>query len=293
MVTLESLAALDHLLWLRTGSRAAAVLSCNQSTVSRHAKSCEAIFGIALHKRRAEWRVMGDQGLLLAERRVHQLYRWQRGLPLRLEAQHWLSDHVEALDPRGWVQGNLNYLEYEQPLYLLKQRIIDAWLCSSPDQPRDPELRGLQLCSMPPYLVVKRSHPLLRLPALSIGDVRAYPLLPLPRNAFPVFQGMLDSLGLGAAVPAEGGLDQAGDQPVEDLMVGIASPLTLGLYGPDWVVLPLQLPLRVGEVLMVRSEFADHPRTRQLVAMLLQRLAVLSRGCADVELLQPRMACSV
>lgn len=291
MVTLETLAAFDHLLWLRTGSRAADVLNCNQSTISRHAKICEALFGVSLHKRHAEWCITGDQSLLLAERRVHQLCRWERNLPLRLDAQHWLSDHCEALGLQDWIRGNLNYLEYKQPSHLLRSRIIDAWLCSAPDHPRDPALASLQLCSMPSYLVVKRTHPLLRRSALRISDVSAYPLLPLPLDAFPVFQGMLASLGLAGAVTAGAGAVAASDPteaaPVEDLMVGIASPMTLGLYGPDWVVLPLTLPVRVGAVLMVRAEFADHPRTRQLVAALLQRLTELACGCEDVELLQP------
>ena len=102
---------------------------------------------------------------------------------------------------------------------------------------------------------------------------------------------MLASLGLGGLAPAatEAALAAgvAEDMPIEDLVVGIASPMTLKLYGPDWVVLPLQLPLPVGTVLMVRAEFAEHSRTQALVSALLRRLSDLARDCPDVKVLRP------
>ena len=282
MVTVECLAALDHLFWLRTGARAAEVLRCNQSTISRHARACQDLFGLTFVKQSAEWHVKGDDSLLNAERRVHQAYRWSRQLPLRLDAQHWLADRCVDLPLPLWCRGNLNYLGYEQPLALIKSRILDAWLCSSPDHPSDPELCALPLCTMPPYLVVKRGHPLLGRSALRFRDVSAYPLLPLPDNAFPVFASMLTSLGLGGAAPLP---PSAG--AVEDLLVGIATPLSLHLYGPDWVPLPLKLPLAVGDVLVVRRDYASHPRLRELVGALQNRLQVLARGCQDVQMLDP------
>lgn len=220
VVTVECLAALDHLFWLRTGARAADVLGCNQSTISRHARVCQDLFGVTSIKHAAEWCVQGDDALLNAERRVHQAYRWSRNLPLRLDAQHWLAVHCEDLDLPRWSQGNLNYLGYEQPLALIKNCILDAWLCSSPDHPRDPELCALPLCTMPAYLVVKQGHP----------------LLPLPAHAFPTFEAMLSSRGLGGAhvhSSDDAGVGQSAPAAVEDLLVGIASPLTLHLSTAD------------------------------------------------------------
>ena len=282
MVSLECLSALDHLFWLRTGARAAEVLRCNQSTISRHARACQDLFAVTFFKQSAEWHVSGDDTLLNAERRVHQAYRWSCQRTLRLDAQHWLADRCADLALPLWGVGNLNYLDYEQPLALLKNRILDAWLCSSPDQPIDPELCALPLCTMPSHLVVKVGHPLLSVSALRYSDVSAYPLLPLPAHAFPMFQAMLTTLGLGGAAT-----QRRPDPAIEDLLVGIATPLSLGLYGPDWVVLPLELPLQVGDVLMVRRDYADHVRTRELVVALQQRLAVLARGRQDVQLLNP------
>lgn len=278
MVTPDCLAAVDYLFWLRTGARAAEALHCNQSTISRHSQQLQDLFQVSFRKQAAEWRAEGDDALLTAERAVHQAFRWQRGLPLRLDAQHWMRERLQSLPLEGWVKGNLNYLEYGQPLYLLKARILDAWLCSAPDHPSDdPQLCTFQLCSMPALFVVKQDHPLLQVSDLSLEAVRRYPLLPLPRGAFPVFEAMLAAMGIGAASSCEVTPHHPG-MTLEDLLVGITSPLTLHLYGPSWRVLPLKLPLNMGDVLVVPAEFAGHPRTHQLLARVSDQLR---DQCAD------------
>ncbi|MCS5693722.1 hypothetical protein NZK33_17325 [Cyanobium sp. FGCU-6] len=281
MVELGSLTAFDYLQWLRTGARAADLLNCHPSKISRDARKCQSIFGVSLTKQSAEWRITGDVTLLNAERYVHQRYRWNHDLPLRLDGQHWMRDSYADLPLNGWIKGNLNYLEYEQPRSLLKQHVIDGWLCCAPDHPDDdPELTPITLCSMPCQLTVKKGHPLAELgPSLTLDHVRSYPLLPLPDQSFPVFASLLRSLGLGGQGRAE---TQSSSVPVEDLLIGIASPLTLGSYGPDYVVLPIQLPIVFGDVLMVPSEFADHPRTRILVRTLMEHLRAITAGMADV-----------
>jgi hypothetical protein len=76
----------------------------------------------------------------------------------------------------------MNYPEYSQPLYLIEKRIIDAWLCSAPDQPKHLKITARQLCSMPSYLAVKKEHPLVSLGSfISLADLRLKPLLPLHR----------------------------------------------------------------------------------------------------------------
>jgi DNA-binding transcriptional LysR family regulator len=282
LVELGCFAALDHLQWLRTGARAADILNCHQSKISRDAKKCQRIFGVTLTKRACEWRMTGDDTLLSAERRIHQRYRWDNDLPLRLDGQHWMRDDYEPLPLQGWLKGNFNYLEYEQPHFLLKKRIIDTWLCSAPDHPKDPDLTAIELCSMPCQLTVKNNHPLAALgTSVTLDDIRRYPLLPLPDQSFPILASILQSLGLDHhdhAVMANASL------PVEDLVVGIASSLRIGRYGPDHVVLPIELPVSTGDVLMVPAEFADHPRTRTLVRQLLDHLRSVSAGMADLQI---------
>lgn len=280
MVELECLAALDHLQWLRTGARAAEWLGCSPSSISRSTRRCEKVFGISLKKRLAEWRLIGDDTLIQAERHLHQRHRWSGATPLRLEAQHWQRHCYGSLVLEGWTLGNLNYLEYHQPRYLLEKRVIDGWLCTAPDAPDNDTLQAIPLCSMPSLLVVQPSHPLAALgPAVDLKAVRRYPLLPLPHQSFPIVEAVLDSLGLNhqrRLAPSA--------LPIEDLIVGLASPLTLSLYGPATIALPIALPVRFGDVLVVHRDFGDHPRTQALVSSLLRHLRMFTQAMPDVEL---------
>lgn len=291
MVTLECLDAFDHLIWLRTGARAAEAIGCNQSTISRHASKCQQVFNVRLRRLAAEWVVSGDMELLAAERRLHQSYRWELDQPLRFEAQHWMRDLYAEWQLEGWIKGNLNYLEYERPLDLLRNHIIDAWLCGAPDIPEDPELACLPLFEMPMLLAARRDHPLSqRRGPLAIEDAAAYPLLPLPSMAFPVFQAQLAALGLSGAC-GEDCSDPAGRESdglsYDERCLGVASALTLPLYGPDYQALPLEIPIQFGDVLVMRAEFAAHRRAEQLLASLLAHIRAATEDCPAVRVLEP------
>ena len=88
MVDLETLAALDGLLWLRTGEAAADKLALRQPSISRRAKAAQTVFEVSSKKIDGEWDLLSDADLLNAERRVHQLARWNGLAPLRLEASY-------------------------------------------------------------------------------------------------------------------------------------------------------------------------------------------------------------
>ena len=137
---------------------------------------------------------------------------------------------------------------------------------------------------MPCLLTVKNNHPLVALGAsVTLDHVRAYPLFPLPDQSFPIFASALQSLGLDGHDRA---VTQNSALPVEDLLIGIASPLTISRYGPDHVVLPIQLPITIGDVLMVPREFADHPRTQTLVRHLLDHLNSVAAGLVELQIHQ-------
>ena len=89
VVSIDSLACLDYLIWLRSGSAAAGRLGLTQPTVSRNVSRVSEIFGIELVKPNGEWDLVGDTTLLNLERSVHQRYRWFHELPLRIEAQYY------------------------------------------------------------------------------------------------------------------------------------------------------------------------------------------------------------
>ncbi len=287
MVERDCLACLDGLLWLRSGHKVASKFNLHQTTVSRNSRKCAKIFDITLERIAAEWQVVGDQKLLNLERRVHQYVRFQSGEPLRLEAQHWSQPLLSTPSPQGWIPGNLNFLEYQRPLQLLQEGIIDAWITSYPDTPaQDPTLVTIHLSKMPLLLVVEANHPLAQLgDAVTFKEVSRYPLLPLPNQAFPTFEQALGSCGLSldpsqSERPARSA--DAGQDPIEDLMVGFATPLTLSLYGATYQALPLRLPIDVGDALVVRKDFAAYPQIQQLAAHLRSTLRTLALTTADL-----------
>ncbi len=287
---MEVLAALDALLWLRTGERAAAYLECTQSTVSRHSRRCLQVFGLAMQKRAGEWCLQGDQALIDLERAVHQLLRWRQGRCLRLDSQHWCGHLLATQLPDAWTCGNSNYLEYQRPHELLLHGVIDAWLCSAPDLPDHPDLHAIQLTAMPLHMMVRPGHPLLqRGDRLSFADLADYPVLPLPDGAFPKAQRILEDHNLWSCPERDRRVQQAcwfDTVPVEDLMIGFGTPLQRVTGFLDGCVpLPLTLPITVGEALVVKREFVARSHLRSLLAALVGRATQLAAGLEVVEVL--------
>jgi hypothetical protein len=286
VISLDCLAALDHLIWLRTGQRAAEALACAQPTVSRNSRRCLEVFGLELARSRGEWRLVGDTELLNLERSVHQQWRWSRRCTLRLEAQHWSAPGLDGLDLTNWQRGNFNQLEYEQPLALLEDGVIDAWICSAPDAPVRDGLTALRLTTMPMHLMVPVGHPLVdQRDPIAWDDLLPYPVLPLPNGSFPVFESVLRQCGLLPSAERKQAMKQApwfGKVPVESMLIGYSSPLTLHLFGDEWVRLPQRLPVDVGDVLMVRDAYRDHPRTEDLFNLLIDHLSRLAAPHPEV-----------
>ena len=289
MVGIDSLAALDCLIWLRTGSRVAAKINLDQSNVSRSSRRCADIFRVSLVRRDSEWHLKGDLALLNLQRHVHQLVRWRDYKPLRLEAQHWSGPLLCPVPPGVWVAGNFDYMECHRPLQLLRDRVIDAWIASYPDVPgpEDPDLFSIPLSRMPSFLVVKEGHPLLALgDRIGFDDIACYPFLPLPEGAFPAFQS--EECGLWAT-SAQKGVESPpfwlGSRDIDELMVGVATPLTLPLYGDSYRELPLRLPVHVGDALVVSREFVHTPQVSLLASFLRRRIAALATDRDDVVIL--------
>lgn len=290
MVELDWLAALDGLIWLRTGLQVEARFGIGQSSVSRLSRKCAEVFGLSLSRCGAEWHLKGDLTLLNLERRVHQAVRWSRGRPLRLEAQHWSGPLLCAPAPAGWIAGCFHFQEYERPLQLLREGVIDAWVASYPDVPpaTDPTIACIGLSRMPIWLVVDQAHPLLALgDQVTLADVAGYPCMPLLAGAFPKFQAALEACGLWHGGSPERPLNPLRVWQVnrENLLVGFATPLSLLLNGDCRRVLPLQLPLEVGDVLLVPRHYERAPQTLQLLADLRLRLESLASSATGMVVL--------
>ncbi len=291
VVELDWLAALDGLIWLRTGHQVEAKLRIGQPSVSRLSRKCADVFEISLVRRGSEWHLNGDTTLLNLERRVHQAVRWTLGGPLRLEAQHWSGPLLCEPAPAGWIAGCFHFNEYERPLQLLREGVIDAWVASYPDVPAatDPAIACIGLSRMPIWLVVDQSHPLLELgEQVTFADVAGYPCIPLPDGAFPKFQAVLEACGLwnGGTTPKRmRNSSQVGQVDREDLIVSFATPLSLLLSDDCCRVLPLELPLEVGDALLVPRQYERAPQTLQLLAELRQRLESLAAAAPGMVVL--------
>ncbi|MFY7694859.1 MAG: LysR substrate-binding domain-containing protein, partial [Cyanobium sp.] len=286
VVSIDLLNSLDYLIWLRSGAAAAERLCVTQSTVSRNVTSVSKLFFISARKAGGEWTVLGETSLLNAERLVHQRYRWMHDLPLRIEAQYYSGPLFCDTLPKGWHRGNFDFLEVHTPLRHLRQGVIDAWIGCHPDVPDDDDkdLICFPLTRLPTRLVVAQDHPLLELgDAVDLDHVRQYPSLALPDNAFPRVQRVLEDLGLWN-LPLN--VNRYGDnwqqRSRDELAVGYATSFTLHLFQTPQIVLPIQIPLEVGDTLIVRRDFAQHPRLVELLSYLNGRALQLSAQFADV-----------
>ncbi len=297
MLSLDRLAALDLSLWLRSGQEAGERLALNQSNVSRRVNQALGLFELKLLKREQEWEVEGPEPnltLLALERHVHQTARWLGQGPLRIEGTYWSGPLLLTPEPEGWLGGRHDTVGVQRPLQWLNDRVIDAWLTAGPDwpEPDDPTFRTLQLCTMPVHLVVAPGHPLLqrleRGGALDWDDVAAFPSLALPPGTYPKVEASLRALGLWSSPirMARYRRERWEGKSEQELQVGYATVLSEQVAG-QLVRLPLQLPIRSGEALVVRREWAEHPRTLALAELLRQRLEPWAAAHGELVITSP------
>jgi len=67
-------------------------------------------------------------------------------------------------------------------------------------------------------------------------------------------------------------------------VIGYASAFTMGLFQSRQVILPVSIPMQVGDSLVVRREFAEHPRLVALLAQLQQKSLELQKTFPEVEI---------
>jgi hypothetical protein len=200
MVTLDELAALDLLIWKRTGLQASLSLCCSQSTVSRWIARAVDAFRLELQRRRGEWQVRGCLRLLAMERQLHQLCRLEGRGALRLEMTPLLAPLVASPPPPGWLLGTLDHIGVGRPLQLLRERVVDAWLIdNSLDMPAvdDFEITRFDLFRYPLLMAADLRHPLAAVRGLCIHDLLRFPVPQLSPEGFPRTSRHFQRLGLG------------------------------------------------------------------------------------------------
>lgn len=289
MVSLDELACFDLLIWLRTGRDARSRANLSQPMISRNAKKVAQLFNISLLKEDGEWDIVGDQTLLNLERQVHQEYRWKMGHSLRIEAQYYSGSLYCDPCPDGWMPGNFDYLEIHTPLRHLRDGVIDAWIACYPDVPEgdDPDLICFHLTRLPTHLVVSENHPLLDMgDQITLDDVKQYPSLALSDGAHPKVQQVLQELGLWNLTQniQRSSQWQSKARYPSALVVSPASAFTLSFFPNPQVVLPISIPLVVGDTLVVRRDYENHPRLRNLLEHLRFRAKQLAKQYPEVSI---------
>ena len=289
MIDLDTLAAFDGLQWLRTGEEVEKRFGVSGSTISRQSQRCLRRFGLRLERREGEWHVVGDTTLLQMERRVHQTARWVGHRPLRLEATYWSGPLLATPTPPGWILGLSSIVGIPRNFQLVRDRIVDAFLTGLPDlpEPDDPDLTALVLSSMPVFFVAAPDHPLRGQSRLSLAEIARFPSLALPPNSYPRVEAGLRRIGLWNDPVRMNRYrrDLWEGRAEADLTIGYGTPLSLEVSGGSLVRLPLELPFRSGEALVVRRESLDHPKLLALHQLLLGRLRELAQRHPEIEVL--------
>ena len=290
MVDLDALTALDALQWLRTGEEVCRRFAISPPTVSRQSRKCLDLFGLDLQRINGEWHTVGDDSILVLERRLHQTARWMGYRPLRLEATYWSGPLLCTPTPERWILGLSNIVGMPRNLQLVRDRIVDVCISGLPDVPADDdlELTSIALSSMPVFFVVQPNHPLIGKSGLSWLDIAQFPTLALPANSYPKVEESLKAIGLwNDCVRMSRYRREAWEGKSEaELTIGYGTHLSMEVSGGNLVRLPLNLPFASGEVMIVRREFSAHLELLSLRDLILSRLKNFAELFPDIVLLQ-------
>lgn len=274
MITVEDLNFLDTQIWVRSGEECAQRYFTTQSNISRRNSATLEFLKIRMERNAlGEWEMLEEQPLLEMERRVHQLYRFDNdNKNLRLEATAWAGPTLATAAPEDWIHGTWDHAGIERPLYLLKKRIIDAWIGSyHPDMPdkHDPDFLVINLCKTPLYLVASKGHPLIGKESVAREDLDDFPSLSLPSGWFPKTEEKLRSHGLWST-PArlkKYKPEKWEGRTEDNVTLCYATCLALEVM-TNLEVINYDLELVSGESLVVRKEFANTKRIAELLTKL-------------------------
>ena len=289
MVGVDTLACLDLLLWLRTGEEVSSRLHVNQSSISRNFQKCCKEFSLEYSRLGGEYSISGDLMLLDRQRRVHQYHRWEGGRPLRIEGMFWSGRTYLSEPIEGLMLGNHDFMAVSQPLSLLRDRVIDAWIAPYPDCPEedDPELACMHLTRSPCLLVAAESHPLFDFKGeLTLEEVAAYPSMALPNGAFPVFEAYAKKIGLwnSPSRMLRYKKEKWEGRTEHELITAFSTTFSLDMFASKQRIILIKLEQEFGDVLVVRKEYADHPKASQLKSTLMDRLKPWVEQYPDVRL---------
>lgn len=287
MVSVEELASLDCVLWQRTGKQAAKALGCNQSTISRRLGRCLEVFDLKMRRIRHEWDTPFS-ALLQMERELHQRGRFLGHMPLRLEACPLAGPMLAHPLPQGWIGGCYDHVGVERPMQLLRDRVIDAWICDAiddlPPPAGRPDLALHPLWRNPVALHAAPGHPLARERGLTNDDLRSFPCLDIPAGSYERSRNLLHGLGFDHRPTKLVPYSQIDwEDRAQDGLTLLCFTSLNRLANPGLVPLDAPAPFSNGGALVCHRDLADHPPIRMLLETLLFRLAQRAAAISDLE----------
>lgn len=281
MVSLEHLAALDLLLWLRSTERAAVVAGTNQSTISRRSRSALESFAVTIRRDADAWIDSGDP-LLQLERQIHQRVRLMGRQPLRLEAPYWSRRRALSSLPEDWC-GNPAGAAWvcDNPLDLLRARIIDACVLTPTQMPPhgddlvviDLHRSPIELTLFPRRRFADLSGGWRRLQERGALQLRLLPFL--PRSCRRRTEEWFAQLA-GAAGQSARGCRSGTRQGNTDLSVAFLTPEMRAAQELPWQVDDSIAPFPYVERLVVLADLAAEPAVLRLQEHLQQSFAPLA-----------------
>ena len=257
--------------------------------VSRNCSKALRVFELKMQKLNGEWEILGDQSVLRLERHVHQMARRLGRRPLRLEATYWSAPTLCTKLPSRWMLGRSDIVGIKRNFQLLNDCVVDAWLAGLPDIPGvdHPELTAIPITSMPVFFTCAPEHPLLQHRELSFNDIAEFPTLALPDGSYPLVESALRAIGLwnDAVRMTRYRRERWEGRAESELVIGYGTPLSLQVSGGALCRLPLELPFRSGDALVIRRELAKDQPVVELLEALTEQAREISASIPDMEVL--------
>jgi hypothetical protein len=261
MIDFESLAIADIYDWLGTGNSTGDYLCINQSTVSRNQKQFKALSN-QLEK-------VNCLNLLSMERLIHQTWRLEQGRNLRLHAFRWMNDLLAEQSLEGWKLNPRSVSRTKKAVInLLEDRIIDAACAPFPLVASvDTEIFAITpLYRSRLQVLTDAAFGLVHEKGLRHTDIAAMttPIhLPfVPEEAIQC-SAQLDEMQFASG--------RANPTPSKHACRYWGMPLT-PLIVPNLRALDYDTSTPYEEFLVVRKEWADHPRVSALRQNLIKSL---------------------
>ena len=289
MLQIEDLAVLDLCAWTGSQSEAGRILNLNQSSICRNLYKAKAILSSAgiEHLGKEKYLFKDNYHILKAQRRIHQLFRFNQAKCLRIKATCWARHLLLQPSPEGWIPNQAAIINFRHcdVLQLLDQHIIDAALVTNPEAPLegDKKYKRFHLSNQPLFLLVSNINTLPRETGLSPTEVCSNTELGHSSFVSKECRRVMESLDSHLFGVKDTRYSTCQKEPLPSAR-RYGTAMTM-LIRPDLVKLDLKMDFPAGDILVVRRELAEHPEIFKLISDLKKRLQSLQNKINRLEIL--------